>query len=79
MAGIFLHKKRKLINAINAPKSIPMGQPDTLKTQAFLLKDDVKNLGVLKVVEKYESDLNFLDHFGTNAYDLMCWMEENED
>ena len=62
VAGIFLRKQRKLINAINALKSNPMGQPDTLKTQASLLKDDLKNLGVLKIVEKYESDPNFLDH-----------------
>ena len=59
-------------------QSSPQGQPDTLKSKASILQEDLKDLGVLKIVEKYESDPNFLDQFGADADNLMLWMEETE-
>ena len=40
-----------------------------------MLKEELKELGVYKIIEKYETDPNFYDSFGANAEDLQLWAE----
>ena len=78
VTGTFLRKQRRLINNINTLQSNPTGQPKTLKSKASKLSAELENLGVPQIVQKYESEPNFLDYFGANPDDLLLSFEETE-
>ena len=78
VSAVFQRKKRRLLEDLEELQSTPQWQPDTLKLKVSMLKQDLKDLEVNKIMEKYKSDPNFLDHFGANTDDLMLWMEETE-
>ena len=74
----FSRRQRTLIDKIKALQTNPVGQLETLKTKAARYLVDLQKLGVQQIVQKYESDPNFLDYFGANPDDLLLWFEDTQ-
>ena len=52
-------------------KNDTASQPEILKVKASALKEKLKELGMLKIVEHFEASPNILDYFGANPEDLV--------
>ena len=68
-------KKQALITALAELEADNMGQPDTLHYKALDLKEDLKDLGIKRIIEqnKQDPDLEFLKRYREDPDNLVIW------